>query len=67
MLYKIIKQIPLLNFIIQELLTQEFQILFVIMIIFNLFVYFCLYIYLIIDEHKSKKENKNGNKKNEYT
>ena len=58
MLYKIIKQIPLLNFIIQELLTQEFQILFVIMIIFNLFVYFCLYIYLIIDEHKSKKEEK---------
>lgn len=67
MLYKIIKQIPLFNFIIQELHTQEFQILFVIIIIFNIFVYFCLYIYLIIDEHKSKKENKNGNKKNEYT
>lgn len=67
MLYKIIKQIPLFNFIIQELHTQEFQILFVIIIIFNIFVYFCLYIYLIIDEHKSKKENKNGNKENEYT
>lgn len=39
MLYKIIKQIPLFNFIIQELHTQEFQILFVIIIIFNIFVY----------------------------
>lgn len=61
MIYKIIKQIPLIQFVIQEV-----KILFVLMFIYA-FIYFCLYTYLKIDEYKSKKENKNGNKKDEYT
>lgn len=61
MIYKIIKQIPLVQFVIQEV-----KILFILIFIYA-FVQFCLYIYLIIDEYKSKKEKKNGNEKDEYT
>lgn len=61
MIYKIIKQTPLFQFIIQEI-----HILFILISIY-VFICFCLYIYLIIDECKSKKEDKNGNKKDEYT
>lgn len=61
MIYKIIKQIPLVQFVIQEV-----KILFVLMFIYA-FVYFCLYISLKIEEYKSKKEKENGNKKDEYT
>lgn len=58
MIYKIIKQTPLFQFIIQEL-----HILFILISIY-VFICFCLFIYLMIDEYR---EEKNGNKKDEYT